>query len=286
MTRDDASSKVPDPRELAAADIRLVVADMDGTLLDDSHAVPAGFWPVLEVMQERGIAFAPASGRQSATLAGLFDSHLQGMALIAENGSYVVRDGAEVSSATIDREVVVGVVEAVRAAVNEGYDLGVVVCGKRSAYIERTDKPFREECDKYYVALREESDVLAPDDDVLKVAIFDFGSAVESVTLFTQFERLGAGHQVVVSGQHWIDIMAEGVNKGAAVRALQAEMGITRDQTAVFGDYFNDAEMLDEAHWSFAMANAHPGIKARANYLAPSSSDGGVVTVLQQMLAE
>ena len=123
----------------------------------------------------------------------------------------------EVSSSTIDREVVVGVVEAVRAAVRDGYDLGVVVCGKKSAYIERTDGAFRAECDKYYVALREVSDVLEPDDQVLKVAIYDFGSAIESVSLF---ERFKVGHQVVVSGEHWIDVMSEGVNKGAALRAL------------------------------------------------------------------
>ncbi len=265
----------------ADIDVRLVVADMDGTLLDDSGAVPGGFWPLLEVMRQRGIAFAPASGRQCATLGRLFERALQGMPLIAENGSYVVRDGAEVSSSTIDRDVVVGVVEAVRAAVADGYDLGAVVCGKRSAYIERLDEAFRQECDKYYAALTEAPDVLVPEDDVLKLAIFDFGSALESAPLF---ERFKAGHQVVVSGPNWIDIMCEGVNKGAAVRALQAEMGITRAQTMVFGDFFNDAEMLDEADWSFAMANAHPEIQKRANYLAPASSDAGVVTVLERLL--
>lgn len=265
----------------ADLDMRLVVADMDGTLLDDSGAVPDGFWPLLTAMRERGIAFAPASGRQCATLGRLFERELHGMPLIAENGSYVVRDGAEVSSATIDREVVVGVVEAVRDAVADGYDLGVVVCGKRSAYIERLDEAFRRECDKYYAALTEVPDVLVPEDDVLKLAIFDFGSALDSAPLF---ERFKVGHQVVVSGPNWIDIMCEGVNKGAAVRALQAELGITRAQTVVFGDFFNDAEMLDEADWSFAMANAHADIRKRANYLAPPSSDAGVVTVLAHLL--
>lgn len=265
----------------ALPDMRLVVADMDGTLLDDSGAVPEGFWPLLDVMRQRGIAFAPASGRQSATLARLFDGRLTGMPLIAENGSYVVQDGAEVSSSTIDRAVVVGVVEVVREAVRQGRDLGLVVCGKRSAYIERIDAAFVAECDNYYAKLETCDDVLVPQDDVIKLAVFDFGSALDSAPLFDEFSH---DHQVVVSGPHWIDIMCEGVNKGAAVRALQAEMGIDRAQTVVFGDYFNDAEMLDEADWSFAMANAHPEIRRRAAYLAPRSSEAGVVTVLTHLL--
>ena len=48
--------------------IRLVVADMDGTLLDADGVVPDRLWPLLDLMRERGIAFCPASGRQYATL--------------------------------------------------------------------------------------------------------------------------------------------------------------------------------------------------------------------------
>jgi hydroxymethylpyrimidine pyrophosphatase-like HAD family hydrolase len=33
---------------------------------------------------------------------------------------------------------------------------------------------------------------------------------------------------------------------------------VTAEQTAAFGDYLNDLEMLGAAHWSYAMADAHP----------------------------
>ena len=56
----------------APVDVRLVVVDMDGTLLDGHGRIPAGLWPLLGVMRERGIVFAPASGRQYATLATMF----------------------------------------------------------------------------------------------------------------------------------------------------------------------------------------------------------------------
>ncbi len=263
------------------ADIRLVAADMDGTLLTGDGAVPEGFWPLLERMRARGIVFTPASGRQCATLARLFERALDGMPLIAENGSYVVRDGAEISSATIERDVVTQIVHAVRAAVAGGRDLGVVLCGKKSAYIERHDEAFLAEGVRYYVKLAQVADVLTATDEFIKVAVFDFEQAADSVACFKPFT---ASHDVVVSGPHWIDIMVSGVNKGVALRELQRRLDVTPAQTVAFGDFFNDAEMLQAAGLSFAMANGHPRMREFAAYVAPSNTEGGVVTVLDRLL--
>lgn len=262
--------------------LRLVVADMDGTLLDANGEVPDALWPLLETMRDRDITFVPASGRQHATLARIFERAAAGMSFIAENGTYVVRDGRELASVTLDRQLVTDAVTLLRTLTEQGRDLGVVVCGKRSAYVERTDEPFLEEARRYYVALESVDDLLAVDDDVLKLAIFDFHDA-ESGTA-PSLERFRETHQVVVSGQHWIDVMAAGANKGRAVQLLQEQLGVTPAQTAAFGDYLNDLEMLDAADLSFAMANAHPDVLARARHTAPSNVDHGVVTTLRALL--
>ena len=52
----------------SAEDLRLIAVDMDGTLLDAEGRVPDALWPLLEELRERDIHFAPASGRQLATL--------------------------------------------------------------------------------------------------------------------------------------------------------------------------------------------------------------------------
>lgn len=282
---DMASSPLPaDVTALVqASGLRLVVADMDGTLLDQHGHVPDGLWPQLDQLRERGIVFAPASGRQYATLARLFGRASDGMPFIAENGTYVVRDGAELVSVTLDRDLVTAAVGVVRELARGGRDLGLVLCGKRSAYVERGDEPFLAEARQYYAALAVVADVLDAEDDVLKLAVFDFGDA-ESGTA-PALSRFRRSHQVVVSGRHWIDIMAAGVNKGTAVRGLQRELGITPEQTAAFGDYLNDLDLLDAAGLSFAMANAHPEVLARARAVAPANTAGGVVTVLAQLLA-
>ncbi|MFC9279769.1 Cof-type HAD-IIB family hydrolase [Streptomyces collinus] len=264
------------------ADIRLVVTDMDGTLLDDAKRIPDGLWPMLAELRRRGVLFSPASGRQYATLARQFADVAEGMVFIAENGTYVVRDGVELSSDPLERSVAADVARTVRRLAADGVDVGAVVCGKRSAYVERADEPFLAQVRRYYVEHRVVEDVTAVEDEVIKVALFDFGP-VERTTA-PALRAFAAGHQVVVSGEHWVDVMNGTANKGAALRGLQRELGITPAQTMVFGDYLNDLEMLDAADWSFAMSNAHPEVVRRARHLAPSNNDNGVLRTISRVV--
>lgn len=275
-----ASPSEPTPAQAAA--LRLVVADMDGTLLDADGRIPDSFWPLLHRLRERGIAFAPASGRQYAKLAHMFEGEQEHMPFIAENGTFVVRDGVELTSTTLDRSFVVEAVGILRDLAAGGVDLGAVVCGKRSAYVERSDAPFLAEVRGYYATLAVVEDVLAPDDDILKIAVYDFGDA--EVTTLPALAPFSATQQVVLSSHHWIDVMDRDVSKGAALRRLYGVLGLSPDQTAVFGDYLNDLELLDAATLSFAMANAHPDALARARYVAPPNTEAGLVTAVTQLL--
>lgn len=264
------------------ADIRLIVTDMDGTLLDGDGSIPHGFWPRFDALRERGVVLAPASGRQYGMISRLFERVLYGLVVIAENGSYVVQDGVELSSVTIDREQAGALVAALRSYAADGNNIGLVVCGKRGAYIERTDPLFAQASGEYYAVLTAVDDALAHDDDILKIAIVDFegeGRLVEALASFAE------SHQIVVSGKHWVDVMSHAVNKGVAVRALQQRLGVTPAQTVVFGDYFNDLQMFEVAEHSFAMANAHPDVRARARYVAESNVEHGVLRVIDRILA-
>ncbi|MFB7337706.1 Cof-type HAD-IIB family hydrolase [Streptomyces adustus] len=270
------------PAAEARADIRLVVTDMDGTLLDDDKRVPDGLWEVLALLRERGVLFSPASGRQYATLAREFAEVAEGMVFIAENGTYVVRDGVELSSDPLDPAVAHGIAHTARRLVADGVDMGAILCGKKAAYVERADEAFLAEVRRYYLEHRIVEDVTAVDDDIIKVALFAFGSAEHTVA--PALEPFARSHQVVVSGEHWVDVMNRTADKGAAVRRLQRDLGITPAQTMVFGDYLNDLEMLDTAEWSFAMSNAHPEVVRRARHLAPSNNDNGVLRTVVRML--
>lgn len=282
MTSTPPSLLTAPERPAEPEDIRLVVTDMDGTLLDGTGGIPEGLWPLLERLRERGVLFSPASGRQYATLARQFAEAADGMVFVAENGTYVVRDGVELSSDTLDAAVAAQVVETTRRLTARGSDVGAVLCGKKSAYVERTDEAFLAEARRYYALLRPVEDLTAVEDEFLKVALYDFGPVERSTA--PALEPLISTHQVVVSGEHWVDVMNATANKGAAVRRLQRELGITPAQTMVFGDYLNDLEMLDMAEWSFAMANAHPDVLRRARHTAPPNTDNGVVRTIARLL--
>ncbi|MEU3411962.1 Cof-type HAD-IIB family hydrolase [Streptomyces sp. NPDC006658] len=275
---------LPDTSALPAgpADIRLIVTDMDGTLLDDAKRIPDGLWPMLAELRRRGVLFSPASGRQYATLYRQFEQVAEGMVFIAENGTYVVRDGVELGSDPLAGPVAAEIARTVRRLAADGADVGAVVCGKRAAYVERTDEAFLAEVRQYYAEHRIVEDVTAVEDDVIKVAVFDFGAAEHTVA--PALAGFAATHRVVVSGEHWVDVMNRTADKGTAVRGLQRALGITPAQTMVFGDYLNDLGMLDAAEWSFAMAGAHPEVIRRARHLAPSNNDAGVLRTIAHVL--
>lgn len=262
-------------------DIKLVVADMDGTLLDETGGIPDSFWPLLARLVERGIVFAPASGRQYTALAGMFAQAGPGVALIAENGAFVVRDGQEVSSSLVDTAFSAHAVEVARE-VAKVHNIGFVWSGRQCAYIERGDAAFVEQAGRYYTSLEVVDDLMQAPEQALKFAVYDFdgGSAGSRALLTEALEPF----QVVMSSEHWMDIMDPAVNKGVAVRALRLAVGASMDQTIVFGDYLNDLEMFSEATQTFAMANAHPRLVEAARYLAPSNRDHGVISTLEQML--
>ena len=264
-------------------DIRLIAADMDGTLLDDAQELHDHFWPLVDALFERGIVFCPASGRQYHNLYGVFGDVADELVYIAENGAYVVRGREEVSSDTLTDDVVARLVRALRERAASGADVGVVVCGKRAAYIERLDQPFRAQVDGYYASLEEVTDLLdRPDDGIVKVAIYDFDSAEHGTA--PALAGFAGEVQVVVSGLHWVDVQNIGTNKGSGIRSLQKALGVTPAQTMVFGDFLNDLELMDAGDYSFAMENAHPLLQERARYLAPPNSENGVIRTISAVL--
>ena len=264
-------------------DLRLVVTDMDGTLIDDEGRVPAGLTDAVADMRDAGIVFAPASGRQLANLRAVLGSAVDDSPLIAENGSFVVHGGEEVHSDTISAQDAEAAITMTRRLVDSGHDVGAVVAGKYCAYIERSDAAFLEQTRLYYEALEIVEDLTAiPLDEVLKVAVFDFDDVEKGSS---QALTAAVPHvQTVVSGMHWTDMMSAQASKGRALAALQARLGILPEQTAVFGDYLNDLDLYDHADLGFAMRNAHPGIHAAAAYTAPANTEDGVLRTVAELL--
>lgn len=275
----------PDPRyPERPADLRLVVADMDGTLLDDAGDPPAGFTALLRRMHAAGVVFVPASGRQLATLRHMFDDAAVPVdTYIAENGNVVAHHGAVVDSAAIDPAAVAAIIDAVRAANAAGADITLVRCHADRAYAERLPEGVAAELAKYYRNHAVVDDLHALAGDVVKLAAYEPLDA-EARALPTLAAAAPATLRTVVSGAHWVDMMDPARTKGTAVAALRDRLGVPASAVAIFGDYLNDLEMMAEGGLSFAMANAHPEILAAARYVAPANDRAGVVVAVNRLL--
>ena len=83
-----------------------------------------------------------------------------------------------------------------------------------------------------------------------------------------------------------IEINAAAANKGQALLALAAHLGLRPEQTMAFGDGENDVGMLKFAGVGVAMGNASDAVKAQANYVAPGVDDGGIAHTVELFAAK
>lgn len=264
---------------MSQPNIKFIATDMDGTLLDENGQLDAEFFALHQQLAQRGILFAAASGRQYYSLLDTFADIQDQIMFIAENGTLVMYKGEELHSSTIDKADIEQIIHQARQ-IDDAY---VVLCGKRSAYIETTEPQALQEIQKYYHRCESVTDLLAVDDDFIKVAICHFAGTEQHVYPAIN-QAFGDSHKVVVSAKIWLDVMHASASKGTAIHQLQQSLGFSEQETMSFGDYFNDVEMLEASYYSFAVENAHEDIKALARFRAPSNRDKGVLQVLKALL--
>ncbi|MDU6524331.1 MAG: HAD-IIB family hydrolase, partial [Enterococcus sp.] len=82
----------------------------------------------------------------------------------------------------------------------------------------------------------------------------------------------------------WLEVMADGVNKGAALKFLLDYLKIAKSEIIAFGDQENDLEMLQFAGTSIAMENAVTLIRQTAAKTTSSNDEAGVAAVINTYL--
>lgn len=256
--------------------IKLIVTDMDGTLLNDKHELPPGFWETEKKLTDKGILFSIASGRQFYNLEAKFDRIKDRTMFFAENGTYVSHQGKELYVNPLEKDAAVGFIKMGRKLDHTN----LVLCGKDSAYVESKDEKFVGEVSKFYERLQYVEDLTDVDDTILKVTLCNF-NGVEDNT-FPHFVNYTDRYKVAVAAKVFIDITSLDANKGNAIRGVQKELGISADETLVFGDYLNDLEMMKVATHSYAMKNAHPEIKEVSNFITDfDNNENGVLKTIE-----
>ena len=126
--------------------VKLVVTDMDGTLLNPKSEVSSRFFNQFIELKKKNIHFAAASGRQYQSILEKLNPIKKDITIIAENGGMMKYNNEERVLLRLSSENVTKAIETLRK-INDSY---IVLCGRKSAYIETTNEEFISKFKNYY----------------------------------------------------------------------------------------------------------------------------------------
>lgn len=262
--------------------IKFIATDLDGTLLDAKRRLPEEIFPLIEALHQKGILFAPASGRQYANLRKLFAPVADKVLFICENGALVKYRGETLHLTPIKDRFLRDALNEIRALPH----LYPLLCGTDSAYIEDTAEPFRRLAFESYTSCKQVDslDDVIGKEDICKIAVYDAIAAAENC--IKVLPRRLPNLRTILSGFDWCDVSAPEANKGEAIRFIRSAFHFEREECLAFGDHMNDYEMLVECGRAFVPENAYPPLKKLIGRTVPSNREGGVLKKLREILAE
>ena len=268
---------VPNPDHLKK--IKLVVSDLDGTLLNANSQLPVDFSQLVRDLADRDILFATASGRNWRSQREVFAACNEQMTFICDNGAFIMHKGHPFFISELKSDLWKTMA---RKCDEYGSECGAVICGVKSAYMLRNPR-IQPVVEQFYPEIVYVNDFDEIDDQVFRISVcYLKGPAGE---MFEDFSQCFADRaNLVCAHPVFMDIMNSGINKAAGVSMLQQSLGLTPEQTMAFGDYDNDIEMLKNAGIAYIMENAPLSMREYSPFLAPSNEERGVLTVLEETL--
>ena len=261
-------------------DVKMVVTDMDGTLLNSNHEVSERFFKLFEDLKQQNIQFVAASGRPYYSIVEKLRPIKDDIIVVAENGGLVIENEKVLLSYIINPDRLIELYNLV-TTIKDTYP---IFCTKYQAFILRAPEDMVNIFSEYYSKYTLIDSIEDITDEIIKIALYH--STNSETHIYPLVKHLKPELNVVVSGNHWVDISEAITNKGNALTFLQKQLNIKASETMVFGDYNNDLEMLKCAEYSYAMANAHPDVKAVANYETETNDNNGVELILEQLITK
>ncbi len=252
---------------------------MDGTLLDAQHRLPVEFQSVVMALRQRGIRWVIASGRQLANLQKRFEPLNVPVDIIAENGA-LAQCAEEDEPFFRDLTPVPLFTDVLRVAMTL-HGATAVLCGATCAWVQDNHPENFAEVSCYFEntaqwhTLDEVQSL-----EICKVAIYHPDAAKVLYPALAPFESSAV--RVILSGPNWVDVQAATIDKGNALAALMRRFNCAPEAVMVFGDYLNDAGMMQGGVHAVAMGNALPAIQALTPHRALPNTQNGVMAYLRQ----
>ena len=261
--------------------IRLVISDVDGTLVDKEKRLTPATAEAVRRLREAGAGFTIISARPRSGMMPIADTLAIDAPMGAFNGGLIFRrDGWVGEHHVVDPAVARGVFDCADGLAVDRW----VFADDR--WFSSTDQGVH--VDHERIASDQEPAIRADFTDLLDRADkITFVSDAPDVLaeLHRRIDARFAGRATVAQSQtYYLDITALQANKGAGVVALTAVLGIGLQATAAIGDQFNDLPMIEQAGYGVAMGNAPDGVKAAADAVSTGNDQDGVAHAIDTFI--
>ncbi|QJS97687.1 Cof-type HAD-IIB family hydrolase [Dolosigranulum pigrum] len=286
--------------------IKLIVSDMDGTLLNEEIELSDENLAAIKDAQAHGIHFAIATGRDYQTGYTIVQERgincsffgLNGAIGYDEEGNRLYTKNLKPSTVqtllhVLDRDDVHVNIMTDKGVYSTNYEREREYLRHVLSDINKTLAPerleekldlFLEQHNITYLDNFQEL-IRRDDEEILKVSAQT--TAGEEMLTELKDSLLQAADDIVITASSAmnLEINHKDATKGFAVATYARELGIDHTEVLTIGDNINDLSMLEWAEHGTAMANAAPEAKETAAYETGSNSEHGVAQIINRVLA-
>lgn len=265
----------------SAGKIRLLLADVDGTLVTRDKVVTRRAQDAVRSLREAGIRFAITSGRPPKGMAMLVEPLALDTPIAGFNGGMLVRPDLSI----VEERVLAPDVAAETIGLILGHGLDVWVYAGNDWLLRDTGAPH---VDREASTVKFAPRVVEDFDDVLNrvakiVGISDDRDLVKRCEADAQ-ARLGDRATAARSQPYYLDVTHRDANKGFVADYLSHVLGIPQAEIATIGDQPNDVLMFRRSGFSIAMGNASDEVKGQASAVTDSYDDEGFAKAVERFI--
>ena len=255
--------------------IKLIVTDLDNTLLQSDRTISDYTKDVLFHCQEKGIllAFATARSEKACTQ---FAKYVQPYAVISNSGALVRKTPNDdfIYRQTMSQDITNGLLTLLHSQSAVGY---IAMDTDEGYMVNQPIDPDDPNWADYLPARHTDfSQGLSGDSYKISAEVFDQNILA---TIKKQFPTVRV---IPFSGEQWFCFIDEQVSKLSGVKALANHLQIPLKDIVAFGDDFSDIEMLHGCGIGVAMGNAIQEVKDVADELCEINDNDGVAKWLQK----
>src|SRR5258705_7071352 len=266
----------------AARQIRMVIADVDGTLVTQEKVLTKRAAQAVLSLHEAGIQFRITSGRPPRGMAMLIDPLRLTLPLAAFNGGVLIQP--DLKTVVDQKFLPPGVPETVIEAI-ENHGLDVWLYTDIDWFVRDPNAP--------HVA-REQWTVKFPP-TVVKTFAGLLGRVAKIVGVSDDLDRVaqcekdvqqaGGSHISAARSQpYYLDVTHPEANKGEVVLSLSRLLNIPTAEIATIGDMPNDVLMFKKSGMSIVMGNASPEVQAAATCVTSTNEDEGFAKGIEKFV--